>query len=725
MIGTLPPRFVDVRRLGEGSEGGTWVGHDRDARARKVVLKHVPAARGAHVRRAFEVLRRVASPHLPAVLELLPADDGGAWLVTAWVEGEPLPTGPVPAAQALAEAVAITHALRAIHAVGTHHGDVSLGNLLVRPDGGIVLTDFGQVGCYGAGTPGFLAPEVLGGGGGPASDVFALGCVLGARLFGAPPWRDPAEVAGLPGRGRGAVRARIGELQRRLGEAIDPRLFTLFDHLLDPDPEGRVSDLGALLGRLGELREGGGGGATWWLPARWPYRGLDLERWVDLLAGAGRPCLVAIAGPTASGRGRVVEELVQRLQARDPAALRARLCTPERLAGARGGDDEGWLAAWMAGDGERGIIGVGDPLSWPGELADASDPLRQARLQAAVLRAGAAQARDTLILPVSPELGEILSEGSESSLVVIRLRPWGIEEIRGALASTLEGAGEEGTASWASALAEVSGGWPARVVGLIVAAAHAGIRRPGVEALARLPVAGAPLDPLVARELLTVAWELGRRSPPVPPAMIGLYASDGEPLPGALAAARRVLGDEADALARELLAAERRQRRPIRLALAVDAGDRPAIEAWLAAAPPVIQAEPALERLAGRVLDGMEVRAAARTILARHLLRLGDAARALAVARPALADPEARLLCARALEQLGRPADALDVLEDMLKRAGTGGATTVRPARAGPRRRARAGRGRGARGWGARAGRRSRGRRSFGAGGAGRSRTTW
>ena len=159
----LARRFGGVVRLGEGAEGGAWRAVDADAGGREVALKQVPAARAAQVRAAFRLLRRVSSPHLPVVYELLADGDAGWWLVTGFIAGEPLGPGPVAPAQALNEAAAIARALVAIHEAGTHHGDLSPANVLATPDGGIVVTDLGQIGCLGCGTPGYLAPEVLAG----------------------------------------------------------------------------------------------------------------------------------------------------------------------------------------------------------------------------------------------------------------------------------------------------------------------------------------------------------------------------------------------------------------------------------------------------------------------------------------------------------------------------------------------------------------------------------
>src|SRR5690606_37025660 len=193
-----------MRRLGDGAEGGTWIAND--AGGRSVVLKHVAPDRRSTVARAFELLRSVSSPHLPAALELIDDGHGGVWLVTGYVDGAPLGPGPVPLERALSEALGIAHALAAIHGLGTHHGDVSANNVIVTPTRGVVLTDLGQLGSQGCGTPGFIAPEVLAGNGGPAADRFGVGSLLCLRLFGQVPWRRPEALLTLD---RSAVRRRL------------------------------------------------------------------------------------------------------------------------------------------------------------------------------------------------------------------------------------------------------------------------------------------------------------------------------------------------------------------------------------------------------------------------------------------------------------------------------------------------------------------------------------
>src|SRR5690606_377806 len=186
-----PRGYRLVRPLGEGAEGGAWEAVEASSGAR-VVLKAVPAEARRGAEHAFAVLRRSGSPALPAPRALV-AGEGSSptWLVTGFVEGEALERGPVSVAEAVRDGLAVAHALAALHRAGPHHGDVSPAHVVRDAEGQRTLVDLGQLGRCGSGTPGFLAPEVLAGGGGPAADRFSLGCLLCWRLFGEVPWTRP------------------------------------------------------------------------------------------------------------------------------------------------------------------------------------------------------------------------------------------------------------------------------------------------------------------------------------------------------------------------------------------------------------------------------------------------------------------------------------------------------------------------------------------------------
>jgi tetratricopeptide (TPR) repeat protein len=187
-------------RIGAGSFGTVyraWDGHLK----REVALKLLPAdAPGAA--NWLEEARRLAQVRHPNVVAILGAEaDGdfaGIWMelsngqsVESALAGDA--TLPDPAVQELARALA--SALSAIHERGLVHGDLKAANVLVEPDGRVLLLDFGSAAesSHSApartGSPLSTAPEVLAGGAlTPAADVFSLGVLLYRCLSGRYPF---------------------------------------------------------------------------------------------------------------------------------------------------------------------------------------------------------------------------------------------------------------------------------------------------------------------------------------------------------------------------------------------------------------------------------------------------------------------------------------------------------------------------------------------------------
>jgi serine/threonine-protein kinase len=145
----------------------------------------------------------VAHPHLIDVIEAGDVD-GTAFLAMHYVAGRSLDDrlaerGPLPVADTVRLAAEVGGALDALGAAGFVHRDVKPSNILLDAQRGALLTDFGLAKRSDStlltspgqmlGTLDYIAPELLRGAEpGPASDLYALGCVIFECLAGTPPF---------------------------------------------------------------------------------------------------------------------------------------------------------------------------------------------------------------------------------------------------------------------------------------------------------------------------------------------------------------------------------------------------------------------------------------------------------------------------------------------------------------------------------------------------------
>ena len=201
-------RYHQIRRLAGGATGAVYLVED-GAKAGPLALK-ILAQDVATPRLVgeFAHLTELSHPNIVRVRDagILNAGDfaGRAFLVMDYVDGptlaEWLAVGP-PAEMfpRFAKAAAsLTDALAYLHAQGLMHGDISPANIRCDESGQPVLIDFGLAHPVGptlgpgakdvSGTLGYMAPEVLLGERGLASDLFALGATLYDAWTGAPPF---------------------------------------------------------------------------------------------------------------------------------------------------------------------------------------------------------------------------------------------------------------------------------------------------------------------------------------------------------------------------------------------------------------------------------------------------------------------------------------------------------------------------------------------------------
>jgi predicted ATPase/class 3 adenylate cyclase len=173
------------------------------------------------------LLRLVPHPNLPLVREDFFWDDGYV-LVMDWVDGADLgalllETGDpgLPVSSVLAWLNQAAAGLDHLHAQGVVHGDVKPANLVLTPEGRVVLVDFGISRMRddrdqpSIGSPGYAAPESSSGELSSASDVYGLAATAVALLTGSPPTGGRPEWDGVPN-------AAAIERAIRRGLATDP-----------------------------------------------------------------------------------------------------------------------------------------------------------------------------------------------------------------------------------------------------------------------------------------------------------------------------------------------------------------------------------------------------------------------------------------------------------------------------------------------------------------------
>jgi serine/threonine protein kinase len=174
----------------------------------------------ARFRREARLLQFLSHPNVIRALAFS-EERGAPWLVLERIRGRSLREEIAMSAPFAAEDVVpllqgLATALDHLHARGLAHLDVRPENVIITPDGEVKLIDFGVAQAAGSmqafadgsrpDNIAYLAPEqVCGEPVSPATDVFALGCVVYELLAGRPPFVSVEEPAAM----NAAIRARL------------------------------------------------------------------------------------------------------------------------------------------------------------------------------------------------------------------------------------------------------------------------------------------------------------------------------------------------------------------------------------------------------------------------------------------------------------------------------------------------------------------------------------
>jgi serine/threonine-protein kinase len=196
------------------------------------------------------LMARVRHPHVVTVYGAERIDDRvGVWM--EFIEGRTLEddlraNGPFSVDDIVSIGIDLCGALAAVHRVGLLHRDVKAQNVIREASGRSVLTDFGSGRAVSlppapdpqtelAGTPLYLAPEVLAGAAASAqSEVYSLGVLLHHLATGSFPVRGRTlrDVRDLHDR-------RIRQSVRKKAPTLPAAVAGVIDRATAPDPAAR------------------------------------------------------------------------------------------------------------------------------------------------------------------------------------------------------------------------------------------------------------------------------------------------------------------------------------------------------------------------------------------------------------------------------------------------------------------------------------------------------
>jgi hypothetical protein len=246
-------------RIAGGGMGDVWRGTD-DVLGRTVAVKILLPALledPGFAERFRGEARTMATINHPGVVDVYDYGSDpvvGAYLVMEYVEGDALSrtlsrVGRLTPGRTMALVAQAADALQAAHDKGIVHRDVKPGNLLVRPNGTLVLTDFGiarsamvgQLTVAGSvlGTASYISPEQASGSvATPLSDVYALGVVAYQCLAGRRPFEgdNPLEIA----------MKHVREQPPPLPADIPPPVRAIVERAMAKDPAARFPTAAAV-----------------------------------------------------------------------------------------------------------------------------------------------------------------------------------------------------------------------------------------------------------------------------------------------------------------------------------------------------------------------------------------------------------------------------------------------------------------------------------------------
>jgi serine/threonine-protein kinase len=256
----LAGRYRVVAPLGRGGMGEVYRADDTKL-GQPVALKFVRGTLSPELRERLyaevRIGRQVSHPNVCRLYDVVEMEDQ-TFLAMEYVDGEDLASlleriGHLPGAKALDIARDLCAGLAAMHDKGIVHRDLKPGNVMIDGRGQARLTDFGlavAVSAPGkfafAGTPAYMSPEQLQGGGlTPRADLYGFGLIVYEMLTGRR-FYEAKTLEELGTQHREPKATRLASVARD----ADPRLERVVHQCLEEDPEGRPASARAVLALL-------------------------------------------------------------------------------------------------------------------------------------------------------------------------------------------------------------------------------------------------------------------------------------------------------------------------------------------------------------------------------------------------------------------------------------------------------------------------------------------
>jgi len=249
----LQDRYRLDEHIAVGGMGEVWEGTDLVLN-RKVAVKLLRPEHAndedliARFRAEARMAGLLSHPNICQVFDFNDAQPPDpAYLVMEYVDGPSLAgllhDGPLDSARTMDIVAQAARGLAAAHRAGLIHRDVKPGNLLIREDGLVKVSDFGIARAEAAtpvtrtgllpGTPGYMAPERSAGAGAtPSSDLYSLGVVAYQCLTGRPPFEGDALAVAI---------AHMDRDMPPLPPSVPAPVAALVTELTSKEPQNRPS----------------------------------------------------------------------------------------------------------------------------------------------------------------------------------------------------------------------------------------------------------------------------------------------------------------------------------------------------------------------------------------------------------------------------------------------------------------------------------------------------